>query len=163
MPLTTTIQAGIQAVETISGDLQSMSSAFSSLAPVVLENGTGDNQANRKYSDTISVGTGGTELDIVNIVDSDGRTQQLSTVKALLVRASPANSGNIIVGNATAARFQGPFNTSTWTVTLPPGAGFLIYAPLAGWSSANGVNDTIKIAASATTQMADIMIIGHNA
>lgn len=163
MTLATNITAKIKADESVTGDLDSAVSSFADSDPIPLASGTGSRQADLKFSDTITVDTGGTTLDLNALVDSLGRTINMVKVKAIRVKAADANTNTVIVGNAASNQFQGPFDTATWTQTLAAGAGFMLFAPVAGWPCTNSSADKLKFAGGAPGQLVDIQIIGTSA
>lgn len=166
MTLLTRINISIDAVETIAGDLDRMESVFNAIDPFVLTDGSGANQANKKWADTRSLGIGATEtLDLNALTDSASRTQNFAKIKALLIVGAPGNTDNIIVGNAATNPFIGPFIDGTWEYTLRPGAAMLLFDPSSGgWSSANGVSDKLLIsnALGAAAVTYDIRIVGSS-
>jgi hypothetical protein len=149
MTLASNIIAKIKADETVAGDLETSSSSFADRLPIQLADGTGSRQADLKWSDTRTVGTGGETLDFNALVDSLGRTRNFVKVKAIHIRAADANSSTIVVGNNLTNPFVGPFDDGTVTITLPAGAGIMIWNPVSGWSSANGSLDKLQIVGGA--------------
>lgn len=166
MTLSTNIYARISAVEDIAGDLEVTRSAFAERDPIALPDGTASGKADLKWSDTRTVApSSNEELDLNALTDSLGRTINFAKVKALHIRAKATNVNNVVVGAAGSNPFLGPLGGTTPTITLPPGGILLLVAPAAGWSSANGATDKLKVAnsGSGTGVDYDIEIIGTSA
>jgi len=163
MTLSTTVTARIKAIEEITGEGYTTVSSFDDASPITMATGTAASLADLKFSEIATIGTGGTTYDLNALVDGDGRTIAMVKVKALLVKADSANTNTIIVGAASSNQFQGPFDTATWTATLPANGQFLIVAPVAGWACTTGVSDKLKIAGGAAAQIYTLQIVGTSA
>lgn len=165
MTLSTNIYARISAVEDIAGDLESTRSSFADRDPIQLADGTTANKADKKWSDTRTLGTGANEtLDLNALTDSLGRTINFAKVKAIRISAAAANTTDLTVGNATSNQFQGPLGAAANTLVLKPGVVILLADPVNGWSSANSAADQLKITnASGASATYDIEIIGTSA
>lgn len=160
MSLVTNLFAKIKADETVAGDLDTALSSFADSDPIPLASGTGSRQADLKFSDTITVDTGGTTLDLNALTDSLGRTINMVKVKAVRLKAADANTNTVVVGNGATSPFQGPFDTTTWTATLAAGAFIMFAAPVAGWACTGAAFDKLKFVGGAAGQLVDIQIIG---
>jgi hypothetical protein len=161
MTLSTNIICKIQATENLTGDLDSTLVAFKDRDPVGMPSGIATGQADKQWSDTRTVGTGGETLDVTALTDSLGRTVNFVKLKVVHIRPSSLNTSNIIVGNAASAQVVLNYNTATWTVTLEAGGIYFRARPGSGWPTA-GAN-LLKVVGGAAGQIYDIELIGTSA
>lgn len=131
---------------------------------IVFVNGVAANKADTIFSDVRTLAASGSEtlLLTASLKDQFGNVITFAKVKALLIKASAANTNNVVVGNAATHAFQGPLDAATDTLTIPPGGSVLLLAPVNGWVVTASTNDNIKITNSAGTTGVtyDIVIIG---
>lgn len=135
------------------------------IAAVDLESGTGTGQADLLFDDTRTIAASSNEtLDLNALTDMLGVTANFVKVKALIVKASAGNTNDVVVGAAASNPFVGPMGGTTPTHTLKPGGVMVWYNP-AGWSSANGASDQLKIAnsSSGSSVAYDLYIVGTSA
>lgn len=133
-----------------------------------LANGTGANQADRVWRDQRTLAASANEdLDLAGaLTDALGGSAVFARVKAIVVRASDANTNNVVVGGAASNQFVGPFGAGTHTVAVKPGGIFAVFAADAtAWAVTAGTGDLLRIANSAgsTAVTYDIIIIGASA
>jgi hypothetical protein len=133
-----------------------------------LDSGTGANQADRVWHDTRTIAISGTDdLDLSGVlVDAFGDAATFVKVKGIFVSAAAANTNNVVVGNAAATQFLGPFGAAAHTAHVRPG-GFLAFACSdgTGWGVVNAASDLLRVANSGagTSVTYDIVIIGTSA
>lgn len=131
---------------------------------VVLENGTGADQANQVWHDTRTLTTGATEtLDLSgSLTNAFGESVTFTKVKAILIKNKGTTT--LSVGAAVATQFVSPFGSATDLVKIPGGGIFLLTAPDAtGFACAGGATDNLKIANAAGASCDyDIVLIGVN-
>lgn len=132
--------------------------------PMNMTDGTGANQADLLFADTRT--TAIEDLDLSGtLLDIYGNTITMARVKAILIKAAPANALDVFVGGGTNPLI-GWVNDPTDIVEIKPGGAFLIWAPDAtAYPVTGGTGDILKVAASdgATPITYDIIIIGASA
>lgn len=164
MALESTITASIKAVETGSADLAQPSAPAELLVKHAFANGSGADQASKIFSDTRTLAASASEdLDLAGALSGAlGGTLTFASVKALMIRAKPGNTNNVVVGPASANGFAGPFGDASDRIAIKPGGVFLITAPPAGWTVTAGTGDLLTVAnsGSGTPVDYDIVILG---
>lgn len=167
MPLTATIKASIAAALTGSNDMTPVPTHdFVEAFNLLMENGTGANQANNVFSDERTLAASASEdLDLAGVLaNALGATLTFTAIKAILVIASSANVNNVVVGNTPLNAFTGPFTASAGAVSIPPGGFFFALNPgAAGWPVTAGTGDLLRVLNSAAGSSVTyrIVIIGE--
>jgi hypothetical protein len=102
---------------------------FSQVTP--LGSGTGANQADKMYAATRTLAfSTGEDLDLAGtLTDAFGAVITFARIKAMIFRASAANTNNIIIGNAASNGFISWCGSATDKVTLRPGGTLALIAP----------------------------------
>lgn len=149
-------------------DLQTQNSALQFIRGFSLDNGTGANQADKLWSDTRTINASSNDdLDLAGVlVDAFGAVATFVKVKVIAVAAASANTNNVVIGNAAATQFVGPFGAAAHTVAVAPGGVTLFARPdSTGWAVGAGATDLLRIANSGagTTVTYDIVILGTSA
>lgn len=166
MGLSTIMHAAIEYTLNGSLDFGSAVAKYDGAKDVSLASGTGAQQADLVHIDHISIAaSGNTTKDLSgSLVDPLGNTCVFAKIKAILVKASAANSNNVVVG-AGSNPFTGPLGGTTPTVSVPPGGQFLISAPKDGWAVTADTADILKFANSGSGSAVemDLVIIGCSA
>lgn len=130
--------------------------------------GAAINQADRAFADTRQIAASGTDdLDLTGTALQDILNVNLALVRVKLiwVYAYSTNTNNVVIGNAAATQFVGPFGSATHTIALPPNGTFLVTAPTAaGWTVGAGASDLLRIANSGagTVVNYDVLILGSS-
>jgi hypothetical protein len=140
--------------------------AFSQVTP--LGSGTGANQADRLYAATRTLTASSAEdLDLAGVLtDHYGNTLTFARVKGLIIRASSANTNNVVVGNAASNGFVTWCGGATHTVSVRPGGVFALFAPDAtAYAVTASTGDLLHVANSGagTSITYDVVIIGASA
>ncbi len=147
MPLTASIRASITAQLSKTLDLSSPSAQPALSVLAALTNGTLNTEADRVFADTRTLAASATEdLDFGTaggLKDDMGDPFEPVEIAALMVTAAVGNTNNVVMGNAAAEAFLGPFGAATHTLAVKPGACMLWFAP-AGWPSLNNASDKLK-------------------
>jgi hypothetical protein len=135
------------------------------LEQFVLASGNAANQVSKCFADRRTIAASSNDdIDLTGggLTDPLNQALNFGTVKAIYVKASAANTNNVVVGGAGTGAFNGPFNAATAKVSLEPGAVFLVAAPAAGWAVTATSADLLRIANSAggTSVTYDIIILG---
>lgn len=123
-----------------------------------LVSGTGSNQCDRVYSESQKSISGAYSPDLSgSLLDALGAACVFAKVKALLVVAAAANTGDVLVGgDANAFMFLG---AAASTLTVKPGGVLCLFAP-AGYTVTAATGDILKFNVSAGTQVFDFAILG---
>ncbi|MEY9837441.1 hypothetical protein [Streptacidiphilus sp. EB103A] len=133
MPSLSNLQLTVAAMATLFGPsglaTPQAGLAFSQITP--LGSGTGANQADKMYAATRTLALSAAEdLDLAGtLTDAFGATITFARIKAMIFRASAANTNNVVVGNAAANGFVSWCGAATHTVTVRPGGTFALIAP----------------------------------
>ena len=148
MTVTAAARGGIDIVHTASGDLSTAKASAQLAAGISYENGTGNGQVSKEFSDTRVVSASSSEsLDLAgSLTDALGNTVSFSTIKAIAIKADAANVGNLTIGATGSNAFQGPFADATDGLVLKPGGFFVIAVPNTGWTVTGGTGDLLKVA-----------------
>lgn len=128
---------------------------------VSLASGTGANQADRIYSESAKSISGAYSPDLSGaLLDAFGAACVFARVKALVVVAAAANTGDVIVGNSGANAFL--FGTVVADkVSVKPGGALVLFAPsAAGYPVTAATGDILSFTPSAGTQVFDFAILG---
>jgi hypothetical protein len=126
-----------------------------------LATGTGADQCDRVYSENDKSISAAYDLDLSgSLLDAFGAAAVFAKVRAVLVVADPANSGDVVIGGDAAAFLMG-FGAVGHTFAVKPGGVFLAYAPAAaGYAVVAATGDILQFAPSAGTQVFDFAILG---
>ena len=170
MTLTSAVRLGVTATQRSVGDLGTASAPVELRAAVALADGSGAGQANRVFADTRTLAASATEdLDLAGVLlDSFGAAITFARIKALIIRAAPGNTNDVIVGGASATQFASWVGAATHTIKVRPGATLALFAgeeDATGYVTAAGASDLLKIANSAggSSVSYDVVLIGASA
>lgn len=137
---------------------------FEAPVSVAFVPGAGPGQANLAFPDTRTIAASANDdLDLAGGLTSPlGGALAFAAVKALLIRAAPGNTNNVVVGGASSNAFVGPFGAAAHTVAIRPGEALLLTSRT-GWAVTAGTGDILRIAngGAGTPVSYDIVIIGH--
>jgi hypothetical protein len=128
-----------------------------------LAQGVGANQADQIWSDQRTLSAGANEdLDLKGtLLDAFGVAFTPSKVRVLIIRASSANTNDLVLfGDANSVPF---LNTAATTSNLKPGGTLVLVAPnLAGVTVTAGTGDIVQIAngGGGTSVTYDIVVVG---
>lgn len=152
---------------TSTNDLGVPSFTLTPRAATNLQQGTAASQADLMFADTRTIAASGTDnLDLTGTALNNvfGVALALVKVKAIYVKASAANTNNVVIGAGTNP-FSGPLGGTLPTITVPPGGEVLLTAPVSGWTVTAATGDILKIVNSAgsTSVDYDIIIAGTSA
>lgn len=130
-------------------------------AQINWSNGAGASQADRQYHDQRILGVGShDDLNLVSgaLLDGLGQAIALSRVKQAYIKASDANSGNLIFANSHGTMFRGPMGSAH---LLQPGAVNMWVAPNSGFAITSGTNHTLRISnVSSASASYDLILTG---
>jgi hypothetical protein len=116
---------------------------------LALENGVSANEADLLYAASLVIAPSGSQtltLTGGSIKDPFGAGLTFAYVKAILARVYPNSPGGLVVGNAAANTFVGPFGAAANTLAAKPGGEILLVNPQAGWAVGVGASDQLKFA-----------------
>jgi hypothetical protein len=130
--------------------------------------GTGAKQADKMVADTRTIAASSNDdLDLAgSLLDPFGVAAVFAEVMAIFVRASAANTNNVVIGGHDTAAFVGPFGDASDKIVLKPGASIMIMDPTAtGWAVTATTADILRLANSGagSTVSYDIVILGRSA
>lgn len=116
-----------------------------------LIDGVGAGKADISYAAQRQLAASANEsLDLVGVLtDVFGRTIAAAKVKALLIVGDPDNTGDLIVGAATAP-FLGPLGGTAPTFSVRPGGFFMFGDPGLGWTVTATTGDLLKVVNSSS-------------
>jgi len=143
-------------------DLMNVQAPISYTNAVAFTNGVGLSQADMLFTDTRSSAIA-EDLDLSGgaLTTAHGAVFTITELKALIVCASSANTGNVLVGGDAASVLF--LNTAATTVTLKPSGCFVYTDPsAAGTTVTNTTADIVQVAPSAGTQAYSIIIMGSS-
>lgn len=163
MTLAATVSLRVQATQTSTLDLASVSNTVNQLFEQAFTDGTGANQANEVWSDTRSISSASNEtLDLAaSLTNAFGTTITFTKVRAIIIRSRSTNTTVLSVG-AASAPLVGPLADASDLLTIRPGGIFVITAPDATGIAVTATSaDGLKLAnASGAAATYDIIIIG---
>jgi len=167
--LSSKITASIKAIQSLAGALASGRAELTATAALDLADGIGAGQADRMWSARRTIAASGTDdLDLVGaLTDAFGAVTAFARVRGLLVKASAANTNNVIIGGAAAnTQFASWLGSATDRVVVRPGGFVLLGAPDAvAYAVTPGTGDMLRVANSGagTPVSYDVVIIGASA
>lgn len=162
MPLSTSMVLNLTAEITKALDLRSAASKLTVAKTIAMVTGTGNNQADLAWDDTRSAAAADPlDLNGGGLTDIVGTAFNLAKLKMIYFAAAAANTQNL--------NFVRPANGVPWllasgdAVVVPPGGGFIWWAPVAGVAVTAGTGDLIEPTPVSGTQSYDIGLIGTSA
>ncbi len=167
--LNTVITAWVRGTYAGTNDLASVAADFNSRSKteITLTPGTSSGSADLIFMDTRILAASATEnLDLAGgLVDPLGATLTFVTIKAIYVKASSANTNNVVVGGAGSNTLLGIFSDATDKILVKPGGVFMWVAPATGAPVTTLTGDILLVAnsSSGTSVTYDIVIIGTSA
>lgn len=166
MGLQTTLKAGVEYTLNGALDFGSAIAKFAGPTDVTLGSGTTAQNADLIHIDRITIAaSSNTTKDLAgSLLDPLGNACVFAKIKAIIVKASAANTNDVVVGAGTNP-FNGPLGGTTPTVSVPPGGQFLVSAPAGGWPVTAGTGDVLQFAnsSSGTSVVFDVILIGTSA
>jgi hypothetical protein len=141
-------------------DLSSVLAQINQQFSMDFQPGTGLGKANKLFADTRTLAASGTEsLDVAGaLADPVGGVATFTKIKAIMIKASAANTNDVVVGGAAANSFNGPFVDPTDKLTIAPGD-FVILTKKAGWDVTGATGDLLKVANGGAGTGVDYSII----
>ena len=128
--------------------------------------GTGANKAKNHWHDQRTLAASASEdLDLAGgLTDAFGNVITFTKIKAIIVFAAAANTNDVVLGNAAANAWIGPFGAAAHTVAVKPGGIAIFIAPDAnGYAVTAGTADILKVlnGGAGTSVTYDIFILGE--
>jgi hypothetical protein len=159
--VTSTLVVRFQSILANTIGLASGQAALETGMNVSVPSGTGAGQADRIFTDAAKSISAAFDYDLNgSLLDAFGAAFVLARVKAILVIASPLNTGNVIIGNDAASVLLG-FGAIAHTWAVKPGGVWFVYSPDAvGWPVTAATADILQFTPSAGTQVFDLAILG---
>lgn len=133
-----------------------------------LASGVGVDQCDVVYSETKTILASATyDVDLsASLLDAFGAAATFARVKALVVIADAGNTNNVVIGNAAATQWQGPFGAVTHTVAVAPGGlSIFMRSDATAWPVVNAASDLLRFTNSAagTSVLFDFILLGCSA
>lgn len=162
---TTRINIGLNYAD--SADLATTQAPISQEIKQAWTSGTGDNQANREYDDTLTLAAGPTTLDLYGgLTDRFGNTLNFVTIREIIIvnksTASTAEpleiSGDFITGAVMA-----DWVDDAVKISIGRGGVFHVKDPSDGWAVTSGSVEDITLDPGAKTFDVDVYILGTEA
>lgn len=164
MSVSATINIDVTGTLSGTNDLGSPRMPFSLNEIVSFTPGSAAGQANLVFPDTRTIAASGNDdIDLSGVLSGVfGGTLAFTAVRAIIIRASAANTNNLVIGNAPSNQFLGPLGAAAHTLAIRPGDELVLTARNAGWTVTAGTGDILRIAngGSGTSVTYDIIIIG---
>jgi hypothetical protein len=116
---------------------------------LILETGVSANEADLLYAASLVIAPSGSQTLTLaggTLKDPFGAALTFAYVKGILARVYPTSPGGLIIGNAAANTFVGPFGGAVHTIAVKPGGKFEAANPQAGWVVGPGASDQLKLA-----------------
>lgn len=161
--LTGTLKAGVSLDYRGDADLGSQIAKLPFADDIGISSGNGAGQANACFFDrrTIS-GSSSESLDLAGgLTDAFGASLTFTRIKAIYIKADPANAGNIVIGGASSNAFAGPFADASDKLAIAPGQTFIVTNLGSGWTVTAGTGDLLQIANSgASAGSYEVAIVG---
>lgn len=123
MALDTKVKLELSSVYTSALDLVARSAPLSMAPKLTLTNGTGANQADKVWSDQITIAaSGNSDIDLAGtLTDPFGAALSFARVKLILVVAARTNTNNVVVGGASSTFNTWVSGTSPAVIVRPGG------------------------------------------
>lgn len=164
MPQQTTISLKLRSLLSAILDLATSKAELAVEPSIVLDNGTGANQADQVWHDTRTLTSGANEtLDLNGVlVNAIGASVTFTKIKVIFIRNKGTTA--LTVGGAATNTFASPFGAAAHTVKVQPGGMLLLVAPdVNGFAVVAGTGDLLQIANAAGASCDyDIVLIGVN-
>lgn len=165
MGLTSRISLQVSAVLQAALDLETPGSDLTYRKILDLADGSGLNQANKKWSDQRTLALSANEdLDLSGVlVNALGVAITFTRIVAVIIVAAAGNANTVKVKPAAVNGFVTPFNAATDTVVIRPGGLLVLVAPDAtGYVVTAATGDLLNIAngGAGTSVTYDIILIG---
>lgn len=161
------LSAVLQGTYVGTNDLGSVSFTFNKADRHQFTSGTTTGKADKLFSDSRTLAASATEnLDLAGaLTDPFGAALTFAKVKAIYIKASAANTNNVVVGGAGSATFLGPFADASDKISIPPGGTLMLVHPGAGWTVTATSGDLLLVAnsSSGTPITYEVVIIGTSA
>jgi hypothetical protein len=165
MSLVTEVTIGVKAT------LKQVTDFFAATVPVeksrtlTFQDGVGADQAQKVYAKERTIApSANDDLDLSgSLVDPLGNVLAFTGIKLIRIIADPTNVNDVVVGNAAATQFQGPFGAVAHTVKIGPGDEMTFTKrSAAGWPVVNAASDLFRIAngGAGTSVKYQIIIVG---
>lgn len=146
-----TVQSGVLGDYTNTSGAAQQDAHFSASSNLNFTTGSGANQANKVYSESVNIAASGSESDdLTSLTDALGAAMDCAAVKAVVLFADATNVNNIVVGNAAATIWSAPFDADTDTITIQPGGKLILENPTAGGWTVDSTHKLLKLANSSS-------------
>ncbi len=168
MPLPSDLQVSVTSNLTAALDLTTAQAQIQKVYRVLLQTGTGANQADKQFSDTRTINASSNDdLDLAGVLlDAFGATITFVKVKYLIVAAAAGNTNNVVIGGGASNPFVSFMTGTTPAILVKPGGVFALATPdAAGYAVTAATADILRITngGAGTSVTYDIIIGGTSA
>jgi hypothetical protein len=167
MPLDTKLKLSLSSDYTSPLDLVSRSAPLKMARTLALINGTGANQADRVWSDQISIAaSSNNDIDLAgSLTDPFGTALSFARVKAIIVLAATTNTNNVVVGGASSTFATWVSGTNPAVIVRPGGLLVLAATDATAYAVTATSADVLRLTNSAggTSVVCDVAIVGCSA
>ncbi len=167
MSLEARMHFGFSAIQKAASDLGQPDFTVPKPPEMVLNNGTGNNQADELFTDKRTLAASATEsLDLAGVLlNAFGVAITFVKIRGIYIKALAANTNDVQVKGAAVNGFIGPFNALADQVNIPPGGAWQIAAPVLGWAVTAGTGDLLDVTngAGGTSVDYEVEIVGATA
>lgn len=166
MPLSASVFAAVSLKLSGAPDLGTTQYALDPATTKLLDfvAGIGSGQVSKSFVDTRTLALStGEDLDLAgSLLDPLGNAAVFANVKLIYFKAAAGNTNNVVVGNASANGFVGPFGAATHTIAIPPGSVLLLVHPGAGWTVTAATADLLHVlnGGAGTSVTYDVILLG---
>lgn len=130
-----------------------------------IASGVGADQADKVFSESAKSIAGNYDVDLSGVLlDQFGAAILFARIKLIAIFVDAASVSNVIIGNAAANQFVGPFGAAAHTVSVRPGGAQVFCATDAtGWPVTAGTGDILRLAPSGASALFDWVVMGASA
>lgn len=165
MPQTASVNIMATVARTSSAGLRNVRVEETIGGAFALTDGVSSGQSNKGWNSAgrTLAANASENLDLAGVLlDESGAVLNFSAVKLLMIRANPANPGDLTIGGAAANAWVGPFGGAAGVQTVRPGGVYAIFAPAAGYPVVANTGDLLRVLAgsNAGSYSYDVQIVG---
>jgi hypothetical protein len=156
--ITITINSGETSTVGLTSDSHPVSYTFPAVA---LTSGTGANAAQKVATQSITVDTTGTTIDLTAMTGGPGNAAvNFTKIKWLYVENTDATN-TLVIGNAASNQWTGIISSTTATITIRPGGCAVFVGQDATGMAVSGGSKSVLFKAGASTVAIKIIAVGE--
>lgn len=130
-----------------------------------ITSGVGASQSDKIFSEMAKSISGNYDVDLAGVLlDQFGAAISFARIKLIAIFVDPASVSNVVVGNAAANQFVGPFGAAAHTTNVRPGGSLVMLAPdNVAWPVTAATADILRLAPSGASALFDWVVMGASA